>query len=295
MRARSNNHGGTLIEAVLAIVVLGIAMPPLVGLLQQVAARSADDTYQAMAVTYAESLMEEIVSKNFEDPNLANGSFGTEESSRAAYDDVDDYNGLVESPPKRLDGTPLDQYGGFTRTTTVDNVTSAAPDPVTAAANGSTELKRIRVKVTWTGGKGGELTLETMRARHCLPGVDPLDETASAATASRNNSFRCSLQLVSNSACDRVLDSFSLSPAGTINLTTLQLAGNTIWSGGQELPTGQTTLNSGTAADRTVAAGASPTLKIVFARNMPNGPTGYTMVLYFTNSTSSTINFTINW
>lgn len=90
-------------------------------------------------------------------------SFGPEEGSRAAYDDVDDFDGLSNSPPERIDGTALSDYGGFTRSVTVDNVTAAVPDPVTPEADGSTEFKRIRVTVTWTGAGAGEITLSTLR------------------------------------------------------------------------------------------------------------------------------------
>ena len=89
MRRLKDNEGATLTEAVVAIIVLAIAIPPLVVLFTEVAAHSADDTYQGVAVTYADGLLEEIVSKAFEDPQLSSGSFGTEEGSRASYDDYD--------------------------------------------------------------------------------------------------------------------------------------------------------------------------------------------------------------
>ena len=44
-------------------------------------------------------------------------------------------------------------------------VTAGDPDPVTAEADGSTEFKRIRVSVVWTGGRGGELILTTLRTK----------------------------------------------------------------------------------------------------------------------------------
>lgn len=293
MGERTNQDGATLVEAVLAVIALGIAVPPLVGLFREVAARGADDTYQQVAVTYAESLLEEIASKSFEDPDLANGSFGREEGRRSSFDDVDDYDVLSESPPARLDGTALDQYGGFTRTTAVDNVTTADPDPTTPAADGSTDCKRIRVRVAWTGGRGGELTLSTLRARVCSS-ADPLDELASAASAVRVSSTRCDLDLVSNSPCDAVLASFSLSAVvATQDITRLRLQRN-IWIGSATLPTGVTALNRGTSAQRTIGAGASEPLELHFAA-AASGAITYTLVLVFTNGTSSPITFTVAW
>jgi len=165
MRTIKNNRGVTLVESVVAIIVLAIAIPPITLLFSEVAAHSVEHTLQSVAITYADALMEEIVSKPFEDPDEAAGSFGTEEVSRADFDDVDDYDGLSNSPPERLNGTALDDYGGFTRSATVDNVTAADPDPTTPATDGSTDFKRIRVTVAWTGAGGGEFTVTTLRSK----------------------------------------------------------------------------------------------------------------------------------
>ncbi len=162
---RRGCQGTTLIEAVTAILVLGVAIPPLVGLFTEVASHSADATYQTVGLGYAEALMEEIVSKEFEDPDGAQGSFGTEEAGRSGYDDIDDYDGFSNSPPQRLDGTSLDDYGGFTRSVVVENVLDTDPDPSSPEGDGSTALKRIRVTVSWTSGRGGEISLTTQRAR----------------------------------------------------------------------------------------------------------------------------------
>ena len=89
--ARRKERGITLIETVAAVVVLGVAIPPLVNLFSEVSTQGIDDTYQRTALVYAEALMEEIVSKEFEDPNAASGSFGKEENLRRNFDDFDDF------------------------------------------------------------------------------------------------------------------------------------------------------------------------------------------------------------
>ena len=163
-RAHSR-RGSTLIEAVTTILVLGIALPPLISLFTEVSQHSVDQNLQQAALRYADALMEEIVSKAFEDPDGSAGSFGTEESGRHEYDDVDDFDGWSQSPPTRIDGTALDQYSGFTRSVEVHNVTDTDPDPSSPESDGSTELKRIRVQVDWTVGRGGSLTLSTLRSK----------------------------------------------------------------------------------------------------------------------------------
>ena len=306
MGRKQSNRGVTLVEAVAAIVVLGIAIPPLVALFSEVAMRSPDHTYQQAALAYADNLMEEIVSKEFEDPDLASGSFGTEEGTRADYDDVDDYDGSSNSPPRHFDGTLLDEYADFTRSVVVENVTAADPDPTGVQPDGSTEFKRIRVTVAWTGARGGEVTISTLRTKLVLPTIppppppppitNPLDEVASAASAVRTGRRVFEIDLVSISPTDVVIESFSLSSdAGSEELRRLRLDGNKVWqAGGVFLPTGTTALNQGTTADRTILAGTSPTLRVEFRRNQ-SGTVEYTLVLGFTNGSSSTMVFTINW
>ena len=149
----------------MALVVLSISIPPLVRVFRVVSQGSVDLTLQEVAISYADSMLQEIVSKEFEDPDGSAGSFGTEESSRAEYDDVDDFDGLSNTPPQRLDGTPLDDYGGYSRRVIVNNVTAANPDATSPETDGSTSLKRITVYVRWTAGEGGELSLSTLRGK----------------------------------------------------------------------------------------------------------------------------------
>ena len=304
MGRKQSNRGVTLVEAVAAIVVLGIAIPPLVALFTEVGMRSPDHTYQQAALAYADNLMEEIVSKEFEDPDLASGSFGTEEGIRADYDDVDDYDGSSNSPPRHFDGTLLDEYDGFTRSVVVENVTVGDPDPTVAEPDGSTEFKRVRVTVAWTGARGGEVTISTLRTKLALstipppppPTTSPLDEGASAASAVGVGRRRFNIDLVSISPIDVVIESFSLSSdVGSEELHRLRLNVSWIWHAhGVFLPTGTTALNLGSAAGRTIPAGTSPTLRVDFRRNQ-TGSVEYTLVLHFTDGSSSTMVFTINW
>jgi len=161
--------------------------------------------------------------------------------------------------------------------------------------------------VTFAGGsytvtKSGDVytataTKEDATRVHELTFTDPLDETASAATAAKSTSDTMTLDLVSSSAVAAELESFSLSAdTSTVDVTTTQLAAVSIWNEalGVALPTGVTALNLGTAAQRTVASGASPTLSIQFVAN-PTGTIVYTLVLAFTKGPDSTITFTVAW
>ena len=108
MRRRHYMHAGglTLLEALLAAVVLAMAasaviMPYAVG--AQAAMR---DARQTLAVDLAQDIMEEILSKSFSDPD------GKErgEKGRSSWDDMSDYDGYEEKAGaiRRFDGTLVD-------------------------------------------------------------------------------------------------------------------------------------------------------------------------------------------
>jgi len=301
METRRNERGLTLIELVVVITVMVVAIPPLTSLYTEVAAASVDETYQTAAVSLADSLMEEIVSKAFEDPDLSEGSFATEEASRAAYDDVDDFDGLSNSPPQAIDGADLDDYGGITRSVTVDNVTILAPDPVTPETDGSTPMKRIEVKVVWTGGRGGELTLSTLRAR--LSDEDDegseelIDEAAAAATAYSHNDDHFHIDLVSLAGSDLEIESVELTANNSPpNLKEFKLDNHKIINNlDEELPTGVVTLNDGSTSDRTIEAGDDPEARIKFKDDFDEGTTEVTLTLHFTDGSSDSITFSVTF
>jgi MSHA pilin protein MshD len=114
----------------------------------------------------AADLMSEVLAQPFEDPDLSEGSFGSEigESTRATFDDVDDYDNWSESPTQNRDGTPLGgtQYNGFSRTVNVANVSSSTP--TSTVAGGSSAVKRIRVTVLHNGSQVARLV--AFRTRH---------------------------------------------------------------------------------------------------------------------------------
>jgi MSHA pilin protein MshD len=95
----TSQRGMTLIEVVIAIVVVATSVSAILGLLSSNIGRSADAMITAQAVAVAESYLEEITLKPFVDPDGTDG-----EAVRANFDDADDYNGL-------LDVGAIDQFG----------------------------------------------------------------------------------------------------------------------------------------------------------------------------------------
>ena len=75
-------------------------------------------------------------------------------TGRTAFDDVDDYHGLSESPPKKRDGTSLTAYSGWTRSVNVGWVTGA---DLNLSSASDTSIKRITVTITRNKKKLAEL------------------------------------------------------------------------------------------------------------------------------------------
>ena len=84
--------GTTLIELVIAIVIIAIAASAVLVALSTSIASSADPMVRHQAVAIAEAYLEEIALRSFADPDGVDG-----EASRDLYDDVDDYDGLVDN------------------------------------------------------------------------------------------------------------------------------------------------------------------------------------------------------
>lgn len=103
--SRLSQSGVTLVELVISIVIIAISVSAVMGVLSMLATGSAEAMIRNQAVAIANAYLEEIRLKDF----AANGVPG----SRALYDDVSDYNGLVDVGARDQLGvaiTDLDQY-----------------------------------------------------------------------------------------------------------------------------------------------------------------------------------------
>ena len=113
--------GTTLIELVIAIVIISIAASTVLMALSTSVAQSADPMIRHQAVAIAEAYLEEVALRSFADPDGVDG-----EASRDLYDDVDDYNGLVDAGARDQFGNALAGLGDYTVTVAV-TASSALP------------------------------------------------------------------------------------------------------------------------------------------------------------------------
>lgn len=84
--------GFTLIELVFFIVVVSLGMAGILMVIDVSTRSGADPMVRKQAMALADSLLEEILLKDYADPDGVGG-----ESTRATFDDVNDFNGLNET------------------------------------------------------------------------------------------------------------------------------------------------------------------------------------------------------
>ncbi|MDX2367506.1 MAG: type II secretion system protein [Colwellia sp.] len=136
---RLYHKGFTLIETIVGIVILAISFSVLTSLIYPIAQQSAEQLHQVKAAELAQSMLNEIQNKAFDQKSdmaggllrcgetgaLACSTVMGEETgeTRATFNDVDDYNGLVYSAGeiKNSQEQPLDLYFGYAMSISVCN------------------------------------------------------------------------------------------------------------------------------------------------------------------------------
>lgn len=139
--------GFSLIEAVMATLIVGVLFVAAILTVGATGSAQLSTADRARGEQLALDLMNEILQQAYWEPD-ERPTFGIEgaetTTSRARYDDVDDYNGWTESPPQNKNGTILPGLTGWTRRVAVEWVD---PADLTVPSATATDLKRITVTV----------------------------------------------------------------------------------------------------------------------------------------------------
>lgn len=146
MKTMRSQRGFSFIELVISIVLISVAVGGVLLAYTNTVAGSSDPLIREQAVAVAESYLEEILSKPFDDPDGVDG-----EGSRAAFDDVDDFAGLSQEP-QLPDGTTLG-LGAYTVNVTL----------VATSLNGIAAAASWRVDVSVSHSSGESITLTGYR------------------------------------------------------------------------------------------------------------------------------------
>jgi len=149
MCTTERQRGFTLIELIIFIVVVSAGLAGILSVMNTTVKSSADPMVRKQTVAIVESLLEEILLKEYTNP--AGGYTG---SDRAQFDDVSD-------------------YAGYSSTGIVDMVGAAVPglsayNVSSVSVGNSTDLtgvtaKKVTVSVT---GPGGPISLSGYRANY---------------------------------------------------------------------------------------------------------------------------------
>lgn len=126
--------GFTLIEVLIAVLLVGIAIASLVVANISYTKANAAGTDLSTAEFLLEQLRELTVLLPVVDPNTNMLTFGPEagETTLADYDDLDDFDGAVFSPPISADRATLNGFAEFTQQVTVENVSAGDFEQVLA-------------------------------------------------------------------------------------------------------------------------------------------------------------------
>ena len=146
-------RGISMAETIVSTMLVGFV---LVGSLQVIGPMVQSTSVHAdrlVAANLANELIEEIGTKRFTDPDLADlDLIGVDDGERAAmradFDDVDDYQGWSSSPPKLSNNQSITSLGSWTRSVGVAHVLLG--DAITDSAT-NTGLKRVTVTVSKNG------------------------------------------------------------------------------------------------------------------------------------------------
>lgn len=122
----------SLIELVVAIVVISIALSATLLVVDTTTRRSVDPMLERQSIAIAEAYLEEILQKAYTDPD-DDQLCPAAEGSRALYDNVCDYNGLADSGARDQNGTAVVGLESYQIAIAID--TTASLGGVTGSAD----------------------------------------------------------------------------------------------------------------------------------------------------------------
>lgn len=135
---RRRMAGVTLVELIVAIVIVGIALAGLVAAYTRASIASADPVVTQQMLAIAESMMEEVMLKPF-----ASGDGGSAPgATRAQYDDINDYANYTLQGVTDADGNAIAGLGRYQVSVTVAPLATDLPGVATGNA------RRINVMVS---------------------------------------------------------------------------------------------------------------------------------------------------
>ena len=137
--SKRRHSGFTLIEVIIFIVVVGAAMAGILSVMNTVVKSSADPLVRKQALAIADSILEEVLQKEFTDAIVG-------ETLRSTMDDVSDYDGKTQTLFNSA------SPGGWPAALDGYSVTINVVNDTTVIGSATLPAKRVTVTV----GRGSE-------------------------------------------------------------------------------------------------------------------------------------------
>lgn len=140
-------RGFTLIELIIFIVVVSVGLAGILVVSTTAVKSSADPMVRKQAIALADSILEEILQKEYTDPDGTSG-----ETTRDTMDDVSDYNGKTET-----------LFTDWPASLSAYKVTITVADDTTVVGSATNPAKKVTVTVT---GGGNTIALTGYRSNY---------------------------------------------------------------------------------------------------------------------------------
>lgn len=138
-------NGFTLIEALVAIVLVGFAITSLLVANGSFTKANAVGAELSTAEFLTEQIRELTTMLPVVDPQTGTGVFGAEEASLTGYDDLDDFDGKSFSPPIDARRAVLNDFPAYTQKITVQNVRASNFEQV--VSDHGSDFVRVTVEI----------------------------------------------------------------------------------------------------------------------------------------------------
>jgi len=146
MRNAQNKNGFSLIEALIAILLVGLAIASLMAANSSFTQANGAGTDLSTAEFLLEQIRELTTLLPVIDPETETTTFGVESGETLAdYDDLDDFDNKVFSPPINANRNLLNDFAAYSQQITVQNVNASDFEQV--ESDHSTYFVRITVKI----------------------------------------------------------------------------------------------------------------------------------------------------
>ena len=159
MKTLDKQHGLTLIELVISIVIISVSLTGVLLIMNRTAVVSADPMIRSQVAAIAQSYMEEILLNAYTDPDQAETGGAEAGETRNTYDDVADYHNLLNngctittancplgSCVCNQNGAPIEQLKNYNLQITVSQ------DDMSFASKALVTAKRIDIVTNHSSG-----------------------------------------------------------------------------------------------------------------------------------------------